>query len=47
LFQYIVASILIGLEICFQKVGEEKYLQDSKHDKKFYQDNNPNLFAPA
>ena len=42
-----LASCFVGLKICFQKIGEKEYFQNSKHDKKFDENDNPNLFAPV
>ncbi len=41
------SSCFIGFKICFQKIGKKEYSQNRKHDKKFYQNDNPNLFAPV
>ncbi len=42
-----LASCFVGLKICFQKIREKEYFQNSKHDKKFDENDNPNLFAPV
>jgi hypothetical protein len=42
-----LAPFLVGVEILFQKIGKEKYLQNNKHDKQFQKDNNPDLTPPT
>jgi hypothetical protein len=37
---------LVSFKICFQKIGEEKYFKNGKHDKQFDEDNQPELPAP-
>ena len=41
-----VAPILVGVKIGFQKIGEKENFQDGKHYKQFNQDDNPYLLAP-
>jgi hypothetical protein len=36
-----VTPFLVGIEVGIQKIGEEKQLQDGKHDEKLQQDNDP------
>ena len=38
-------SFLIILKILFQKIGEEKEFQNSKHNKKLNKDDEPELFT--
>jgi hypothetical protein len=47
LFQYVVAPLLIALEVPLQQIGEEKQAQNCKHDKEFDQDNAPEFSAPG
>jgi hypothetical protein len=42
-----VTSVLIGFKVRLQEIRKEENLKDYKHDKKFDQDNQPNLLAPA
>ncbi len=42
-----VAAFFVAAKVRFQKIGEEKYSEDYKHDKKFYQNYDPNLFTPV
>lgn len=30
-----IASVLMGIEVAFQKIGEKEYFQDNEHDKQF------------
>jgi hypothetical protein len=43
----VLASFLVGVEICFQKIGEKEDFQDNKHDKQFYKNDKPHLAAPV
>jgi hypothetical protein len=45
LLDYIVASFLIGIEICVQKIGEEKYFQDNKYKNQLYENDHPEFFT--
>ena len=40
-----IASFSIGIEVLFELIGEEENLEDSEHDKKFNNDNEPELFT--
>jgi hypothetical protein len=31
----VIASVLIGIEVAFQKIWKEEYFQDNEHDKQF------------
>lgn len=42
-----LASFFIGSKIGFQKIREKEQFENSEHDKKFYQYNQPYLPAPA
>ena len=42
-----IAPICIILKICFQKIGEEKDLQDNEYDKKLDQNDQPDLLPPT
>lgn len=41
-----IASFFIGLKIGFQKIGEEKQLQNKKHDEQLNKDDQPYLSPP-
>jgi hypothetical protein len=35
------------METAVQYIGKEKYFKNSKHNKQFYQNNNPKRFSPC
>jgi len=41
LFKYIFASLIVRFEVGFQKIREEKELEDEKHYKQLDQDDDP------
>ncbi len=45
MFNYVVAALLICFKMCTQKVRKEKELENSKNDKEFYENNNPESFS--
>jgi len=42
-----ITPIRIVIKIRFQEIGKEKNFKDNKHDEKFDQDDQPNLFTPT
>jgi hypothetical protein len=47
LFNYIIASFLIRIEVGFKEIGKEKEFQDGKHDEEFNKDYKPKLTPPG
>jgi hypothetical protein len=43
----IPAFLLVGAEAAVQEVLEKEYPEDGKHDKEFYQDDNPESPPPG
>jgi hypothetical protein len=46
LFKYIFTAFLVRSEVGLKKIREKEELQNEKHDKKLYEDDNPNPVAP-
>jgi hypothetical protein len=46
LFKYIFAPFIVRSEVGFQKIREEKELEDEKHYKQLDQDDDPHPVAP-
>ena len=40
-------SLFVAMPVFIKKIGEEKYFQYGKHNKKFNDDNYPHFSAPA
>jgi hypothetical protein len=45
LFDYIVTSFFVGIEICVQKIGEEEYFQDNKYYDQLNKNDHPEFFT--
>ncbi len=45
MFYNIITTLFIGVEVCIQKIGEEKQFENGKHDEKLDQDDEPQPFA--
>jgi hypothetical protein len=41
-----IAAVGVVAKIRLQKIGEKEDFQDNKHDEKFDQNDQPNLFSP-
>jgi hypothetical protein len=40
-------SLFVSMPVFIKKIGEEKYFQNGKHNKKFNEDNYPHFSSPA
>ncbi len=40
-----ITSFLIGVEVCIQKIWEEKQFENGKYDEQLDQDDDPQAFA--
>ena len=47
MFQYVVGTLFITVEIPFQKIREKEEPEDGKHDKKLDQNDSPKFPAPG
>lgn len=45
MFNNIITTLFIGVEVCIQKIGEEKQFENGKHDEKLDKDDDPQPFA--
>jgi hypothetical protein len=47
LFNHVVTSFFIRIEVGFKKIRKEKEFENGKHDKQFDNDNKPQLSPPG
>jgi hypothetical protein len=40
-------SLFVSMPVFIKKIGEEKYFQNGKHNKKLNEDNYPHFSSPA